>query len=614
MSNPSASFAAIRRLAPYFGPYRPTIKTAAFLLVIQAAIVALGPYLTHLAVDRILRPTPQASMTLWLPAEPSQALLTIAGAYAFLLLLTFVLRTFQIRLVSEASQGVLKDLRRDAFAHPHGMPISMFDRGQVGKLATRLTNDVESLGELFTAGVVALLSDAAALYFLAFVLVVLSPALGIAVVLSAALVFFVVRRSKRLQPDAEAHAATEQLNAYFEERLNGVATIQLNTAEQRTQLEFAQLNRDARDAGLRGLRAGSRFASILDLVVIGLGAGLLVLSGTLMANQLLTLGVLVAFVQCGVMAFKPLQDLSDHYGLALEANRSCERVFELLDGQAAEAEGEGKGSPAKDLAGKVEFRNVWFAYNGEEWVLSDVSFTVKPGEVLAVVGHTGAGKTTLIQLLLRFYDPQRGEILIAGTNIKEWKREDLRRLFGVVLEDPHILARSIEGNISMGSGAINLARVEEAARKARFHAVVEQLDGGYAHRLSERGETLSAGQRQLLSFARALARKPKFLLLDEATSNVDSDTEIEIRGALSRLVEGHTSIVIAHRLSTVKRAKRILVLHNGAVREVGSHDDLLSKRGIYWKLYQLQFRDQEMDELDPFDLQMRQISGEELPF
>ncbi len=614
MNNPTASFKALRRLAPYFESHRRTLAAAAILLVGQAAIVALGPYLTHLAVDRILSPTPEASMTLWLPAEPASALLTIAGAYAFLLLVAFVLRTFQIRLVSEASQGVLKDLRRDAFAHPHRMPISMFDRGQVGKLATRLTNDVESLGELFSAGVVALLGDVAALWFLALVLIVLSPALGIAAVLVAALLWFVVNRSIQAPSESAAHTSTERLNAYFEERLNGVATIQLNTAEERTQLEFAQLNQDCRDAALGALRAESRFTSTLDLAAIVAGAGLLVFAGTLMANQLLTLGALVAFVQCGVLALKPLHDLSDHYGLALDANRSCERVFELLDGQAADVESDGKASPRKDLAGKIEFRNVWFAYRDEEWVLNDVSFTVEPGEALAVVGRTGAGKTTLIQLLLRFYDPQRGSILVGDTDIKEWKRDDLRRLFGVVLEDPHILARSIEGNIAMGSGAINLARVEEAARKTRFHSVVERLDGGYAHRLSERGETLSAGQRQLLSFARALARKPKFLLLDEATSNVDSETELEIRGALSRILEGHTSIVIAHRLSTVKRAKRILVLHNGAVREVGSHDELLGKRGVYWKLYQLQFRDQEMEELDPFDLQIRQISGEELPF
>jgi ATP-binding cassette subfamily B protein len=386
--------------------------------------------------------------------------------------------------------------------------------------------------------------------------------------------------------------AIAKINSYLQEHITGIAVLQLFNREQRSCEEFEQVNREHMDAFKDAITAYGWFYPVVEFISMLALAGILTYGGFRVQAGRLSLGVVAAFLQYGLRFFRPIQDLSEKYNILQSAMASSERVFKLLDTKAAVLPPEvAQAAPA--AIAPIEFDHVWFAYKDEDWVLRDVSFTIEPGETIAVVGHTGAGKTTLISLLLRFYDVQQGSIKVGGVDVRALDPLELRRLFGVVLQDPYLFTGTLEENIRLGTENIRDEDVEAAAEQVNLMDFIRTLPEGFRHSIRERGSGLSTGQKQLISFARALAHNPRYLILDEATSSVDTDTEFRVRDALNRMVAGRTSIVIAHRLSTIQRADRILVMHKGYLRESGTHQELLAQRGIYWKLYQLQYKDQE---------------------
>ena len=602
----------VARLVRYLRPYRMLVAVSVCVLVIHSLLAVAGPYLTKVAIDRYLNPEPAATSVLdpWLPSDVLAGLNVLALIYLAVLLTGFLFRFVQTYVMHYTGQRVMYDLRLEIFSHLQKMGVGFYDRNAVGRLVTRTTTDVDTLNEMFTSGVVAIFGDVLTLTFILAAMIHLSPDLTAAlfsVVPLVALVSIWFRRRAR-RSYREVRVAVAKINAFLQEHITGIGVVQLFSHEWRSEREFDQINAEHRDAYYRAIRAHAYFFPAIEWLGVLAIAVLIVYGGASVIDGGVTIGIVVAFIQYGTRVFRPVQDLSEKYNVLQSAMASAERIFKLLDtppdeeieeterpssAEAAGAPREASRRPAVPQG--VEFENVWFAYSGEEWVLRDVSFRIEPGEMLAIVGHTGAGKTTLVSLLLRFYEIQKGRILVGGRDIKEWPVSELRRQFGIVLQDAYLFAGTIGSNIRMGDEAVSLERVEQVARDVNLHGFVQSLPHGFDEPLLERGSSLSSGQKQLISFARALAHNPSFLILDEATSSVDTETELKIREALSRMVSGHTSIVIAHRLSTIQRADRILVMHKGKVREEGRHQDLLARKGIYWRLYQLQYRDQEAD-------------------
>jgi ATP-binding cassette subfamily B protein len=605
----------IARLGGYLRPYRPAVAFSIALLIVHSLLGVAGPYLTKVAVDRYLRteasPPP---LNAWLPQDPLAGLDFLALLYVATLLVAFVARYFQTYVMHYTGQRVMRDLRLDIFNHLQKMDARFLDRNPVGRLVTRVTSDVDALNEMFTSGVVAVFGDVLTLVAIFLAMLYLSPILTFAIVLLTPPVLLVVLVFRRYARAAyrSVRRAVSATNTFLQEHISGMKVVQLFAHERESLKEFDEINTVHRDAHRQAIRAHSYFYPIIEWLGVLGTAILLLYGGYLVTEGSLTVGVVVAFLQYGTRVFRPIQDLSEKYNILQSAMASCERIFGLLDTKSQEEAMSGLvvsstdagTQPSTDRANVtanaasrsplgVEFRNVWFAYEDEDWVLRDVSFTIAPGETLAVVGHTGAGKTTLINVLLRFYRPQEGEILVAGKTIDEWPIDELRRQFGVVLQEPYLFTGSVEDNIRMHDAALTSEAVREVAREVNLAEFIESLPEGYRTVLSEQGGSLSWGQRQLVSFARALAHRPRLLILDEATSSVDTQTEFQIRDAVPRLMKGHTSIVIAHRLSTIKHADRILAMHKGQVRELGTHEELLRNGGIYAKLYHLQYREQE---------------------
>ncbi len=586
-----------RRLLQYAAPYRGRIVLALLLTLAVAPLEAVGPYLFKVAVDSAIVPVLQHRLAL---AVGLNRLGWISLAFCASLLLSFAALYGQVRIMQAVGQQAMYDLRRDIFAHLQRLPLSFFDRTPVGRLVTRATTDVDALNDLFAAGVVAMLNDALVLVVL--VAVMLRMHWRLALVTLAVLPLIVgvtwVFRNAVRDANRRIRVAIARINAFLQEHISGMAVVQLFNREQRARADFALLNRAHLEAYKDAILAFALFypaVEFLGTLAIALAfwyGGVRVLAGTL------SIGVLVAFMQYAQRFFRPIQDLSEKFNILQTAMASAERIFRLLD-EPAPALAPTAPVRLPRLRGAIEFRNVWFAYRtgqpgaDPEWVLRDVSFRIEPGEVVAVVGHTGAGKTTLVQLLLRFYEIQRGTILLDDVDIRQMDPLELRRHFGIVLQDPFLFTGTIESNVRLGSTHITREQVIEALREVGLGPWLETLPEGVDTRVTERAVTLSAGQRQLISFARALAHRPEILILDEATSNVDTHTELLIRQALERLFQGRTAIVIAHRLSTIQRANRILVMHKGRLREQGTHRELLALRGIYYRLYQLQYREQE---------------------
>jgi ATP-binding cassette subfamily B multidrug efflux pump len=621
------------RLLKYLRPYRWQVAIALVSILLKSFADVLGPYLTKVAIDRYLSPAKGLSSGFWSWLSPRAitGIAQIAGIYVGLLIFSFLLEFLQTYFMQWTGQKVMFDLRRQIFRHLQRLHVAFFDKNPVGRLVTRVTTDVDALNEMFTSGVVSIFEDLFVLFGILGVMLCMNWKL--ALITFAVLPFIVystkIFRDRVRDSYRRIRVAIARINSYLQEHISGMVVLQLFNRERKAYNRFSEINRNHMDAYKDAIMAYSVYYPVVEILsaiaiacVIWFGGGDVMRNirassvsvqfnwKTLIAFRLVptvaSLGVLVAFIQYALRFFRPIMDFSEKYNILQSAMAASERIFKLLDTPVQVV------SPAvtkrPEGAGRIEFDHVWFAYRETEegagtaeagttaldWVLRDVTFSIEPGETVAIVGHTGAGKTTLISLLLRFYDVQKGAVRIDGVDVKDMDLVDLRSRFGVVLQDPFLFSGTIGGNIRLGTQRIQDKDVEKAAEDVNLADFIRALPNGFDEEVRERGSTLSTGQKQLISFARALAHEPKILILDEATSSVDTETEFRVRDALSRMVEGRTSLIIAHRLSTVQRADKIIVMHKGQVREMGTHQQLLAQRGIYFKLYQLQYKDQEM--------------------
>ncbi len=586
----------MRRLLTYIKPYRKTVAISLLFLLGNSLGQILGPLLTKLAVDRYLAPVsgPQSWLASQLPADPWAGMMRISAIYFAVILLGFFCDFGQQYLMQWTGQRAMFDLRRELMAHLQRLDIAYYDRNPVGRMITRVTTDVDVLNELFASGLVTIIGDLLMLAFIVFVMFELSPGLTLLLLAVMPAVVFVTILFRRAvqQSYRRIRLAIARINSYLQEHIAGIVVLQIFNREERSRDEFRAINRDHMEAFKESITAYGWFYPVVEFLSMLALSMLLAYGGWRVRGGALTIGVVVAFFQYGLRFFRPIQDLSEKYNILQSAMAAAERIFKLLDTEVAVR------TPVAPVTLDsrpldIEFDGVWFAYKGDDWVLRDVSFRIPAGQTVAVVGHTGAGKTTLTNLLLRFYDVQKGAIRVGGVDIRNVSLAELRRRFGIVLQDPHLFTGTLGDNIRLGTPGIESAQLEQAVEQVNLGEFIRSLPDRFEHPVRERGNGYSTGQKQLISFARALAHNPGVLLLDEATSSVDTETEFRVRDALSRLVKGRTSIIIAHRLSTIQRADRILVMHKGQLRENGTHQELLSQRGIYWKLYQLQYKDQE---------------------
>lgn len=644
----------MKRLLTYLRPYWWQVAIALVSIVLKACADVSGPYLVKVAIDRYLAPAKGAHSFLGdhLSSRPLTGIAQIGGIYVSLLVFAFALEYLQTYYMQWTGQLVMFDLRSQLFRHLQRMHVAFYDKNPVGRLVTRVTTDVDALNEMFTSGVVAIFED---VFVLAGIIaIMLSMNWKLALVTFAVLPLIAIAtkffRDSVRDSYRRIRIAIARINAHLQEHVSGMMVLQLFNREKRAFRKFSEVNESHMEAYKDAIFAYALYYPVVEILsyiaiasVIWFGGNAVLHKWTIAAvtfqfvnhlpvihaiTTVTTLGILVAFMSYAQRFFRPIQDLSDKYNILQSAMAASERVFKLLDTPVEVT------SPAvvkeSHGPGRIEFEHVWFAYrtvpapdnansNGEksrahqgtksarddedfvasagaemDWVLRDVSFTIEPGETAAIVGHTGAGKTTIISLLTRLYDVQKGAIRIDGVDVKDMDLAALRRRFGVVLQDPFLFTGTVESNIRLGSDWVSDAQIVKAAEDVNLAEFIHTLPKGFKEEVHERGSTLSTGQKQLVSFARALAHNPKILILDEATSSVDTETEFRVRDALSRMVRGRTSVIIAHRLSTIQQADKIIVMHKGKVREMGTHQQLLANHGIYYKLYQLQYKDQEV--------------------
>jgi len=584
-----------KRLVRYLIPYRRTVGWALVLLFVNAALQIAGPLLTKVVVDCYLTTGAcAAGVAARIPSDAASGIYLILAIYLVAIVLTTITEFGQTLLMQRTGQMAMFDLRKEVMAHLQRLDVTYFDRNPVGRLVTRVTSDVDTLNELYTSGVVTIMADMVVLLLIVVTMFQLNVSLTLIMLAVMPLVVITTTVFRRAVTVAyqRTRVAVAKINAYIQEHVNGVAVLQLYNREERARDDFDRINREHMDAFKEGIIAYGWFYPVTELLTMLALAGLLGYGAVRVHDQTLSLGVLLAFIQYGFRFFRPIADLSEKYNILQSAMTASDRVFKLLDTQPSiVAPPMPRAFPVESAA--IDFDHVWFAYQGEDWVLRDVSFRIEAGQTVAVIGHTGAGKTTLISLLLRYYDVQRGAIRVGGVDIRELDPLELRRHFGVVLQDPFLFTGTIGENIRLGDERLTEEDLERAAREVNLLEFVRTLPTGFKYEVRERGLGLSTGQKQLVGFARALARQPRYLILDEATSSVDTETEVRIRQALDRLVTGRTSIVIAHRLSTIQRADRILVMHKGQLRESGTHQELLALDGLYTRLYQLQYQEQE---------------------
>jgi len=648
----------MKRLLQYLRPYKWPVGISLASILIKAVADVLGPYLVAIEIDRYLVPVPRSTpFDSFLSANPYVGIAQIAAMYVGLIALGFLLDYLQTYFMQWAGQMVMFDLRKQIFRQLQHMHIGFYDKNPVGRLVTRVTSDVDALNEMFTSGVVSIFEDVFVLAGITAIMLGMNWKLALITLAVLPLIAYATKifRDKVRDSYRRIRTAIARINAYMQEHVSGMVVLQLFNREQRSFDKFSEVNAVHMEAFKDAIMAHAVYYPVVEILsstaiacVIWFGGNDIIRKLTVssvavdfssqnllsfhVVRTVVSIGILTAFIQYAQRFFRPIQDFSEKYNILQSAMAASERVFKLLDTRAEITSPAVTKTPTGP--GRIEFDHVWFAYrnvaskdagespaatqgsgNGHvgtglrpvqaepssaivstepDWILRDVSFTIEPGETVAIVGHTGAGKTTIISLLMRFYDVQKGAIRIDGVDVKEMDLAELRRRYGVVLQDPFLFTGTVEGNIRLGTKDITDEDVEKAAEDVNLADFIRALPQGFKEEVRERGSTLSTGQKQLISFARALAHDPKILILDEATSSVDTETETRVREALSRMVEGRTSVVIAHRLSTIQRADKIIVMHKGQVREVGTHQQLLAQHGIYYKLYQLQYKDQEI--------------------
>ncbi|GGG92986.1 ABC transporter ATP-binding protein [Silvibacterium dinghuense] len=613
----------MRRLLKYLYPYKWAAVVSVIAILIKAVCDVLGPYLMEVAIDRYmtrhvgsLTEAKGAFLARWLSNDAATGITQIAMIYLGALLVSYLLEFVQTYLMQWTGQKIMFDMRKQIFGHLQSMHIGFYDRNPVGRLVTRLTSDVDALNEMFTSGVFAIFEDVFVLAGIIFVMLRMKWWLALLTFAVLPLILIATRIFRKYVRDSyrRIRSAIAKINSYTQEHITGMSLVQLFNRQDRAFRDFEAVNRTHMEAFKDSILAYALYYPAVEIFSSVAIALVIWMGGRGVMRGAVTVGVLVAFIQYAQRFFRPIQDLSEKYNILQAAMAASERVFKLLDtapeivSPAHPKQGDGSGS--------IEFRGVWFTYQRLsdeqrakiatasetelaameeiEWILRGVSFTVQPGQTAAIVGHTGAGKSTIISLAMRFYDVQRGAVLIDGLDAREHDLRTLREHFGVVLQDPVLFSGTIADNIRLGTERITYEQMHIAAEQVNVHDFIQSLPKQYEEPLRERGNSLSTGQKQLINFARALAHDPRVLILDEATSSVDTDTEIRVRLALERMIVGRTSIVIAHRLSTVQRADTILVMHKGQLREMGTHQELLAQHGLYWKLYRLQYKDQEL--------------------
>lgn len=573
----------MKRLLVYVKPYKKYVVLAIIFNIVVAALGPLRPYLTKVAVDD------------YIANSDYNGLLIISLMLVGVLLFQSFIQYFLTYFTQLMGQKIIYDLRVQIFSHIQKLALRFFDKTPIGRLVTRTTNDVEALNELFSSGIVMVFSDIFIILWILIFMFFMSWDLSLVTLAVLPILIYATflfrRKVRETYRDVRFHLA--RLNSYMQEHVTGMSIVQIFTKERDELKKFSGINADHRKANIASIFYYAVFFPVVEILSSLAIALIIWYGGGEVVQNAMTIGVLFAFIQYTEMFFRPIRDLSEKYNIMQTAMASSERIFKLLDNKTV-IKNPDHPKELKNIKGEIEFKDVWFAYNPEEYVLKNVSLKINPGESVALVGHTGAGKTSIINILTRFYDIQKGQILVDGYDITEIDKRDLRKFISIVLQDVVLFSGTIKSNISLNSPDITDEKIIEAARIVGADKFIEKLPNKYDEEVKEKGATLSVGQKQLISFARALAYNPQVLILDEATSSIDTESEILIQKAIEKLLVGRTSIIVAHRLSTIQKADKIVVIHKGEIREIGTHQDLLAKQGIYYKLYQLQYKDQEV--------------------
>lgn len=588
-------FQVARRLLRYLKPYVRALVPALGLTLLLNLLGIMHPMFTKWAIDWYI-----------IPAQGDLSYLAglkwLALAFLGVKLVQFLFSYFQEVLLNSVGQRVMYDLRSELYAKLQRQEVAYYDRNPVGRIMTRLTSDVDALNELFTSGIIDLLGDIVMIFAIVGMMLWMDWQLTLVTLITVPLLALATswfRKGARRGYDL-VRTRIARINAFLQEHISGAQTVQIFGAEKKVVKQFHEINHDYRNANVETIFYYAVFFPLVDLIG-AIGVAVIIwyggwrVMGNTPEHTALTIGALVAFIQYSYALFQPIRDISDKYNVLQAAVVASHRIFKTLDLPVAVTTPENPRRTGRAV-GRIEFQNVWFAYKDKNWVLEDVSFTIESGQSVALVGHTGSGKTTITNLLMRFYDVQRGRILLDGVDVREWDLQALRENFAVVLQDVFLFSGTVESNIRLGHTGVTDERVRWAAGEVHADRFIARLHEGFKTEVRERGAGLSVGQKQLISFARALAFDPALLILDEATSSIDTETEQLIQRAIERVMRNRTSLVVAHRLSTIQRADRIIVLHHGGIREQGSHQELLAQRGLYWKLYKLQYADESRDE------------------
>lgn len=570
----------MKRLIRYLKPYKKYVIIAIFLTIGVSLSSTIRPYLTKIAIDDYIIHKDTIGLR--------NIILILFGT----LIVQGLLQYTMTYLTQWVGQKTIFDLRMELFDHLQKLSMKFFDKNPVGRLVTRLTNDIEVLNEMFSSGIVMVFADVftiAGILIFMFSLSWQLTLIALSVIIPLAYATVIFRRKVRAAY-RDVRTLVARMNSFLQEHISGILVVKIFNQEKKLLKDFEEINLDHTKANVRSVFYYSVFFPIVELIGAISAALIIWYGGGQVIHQALTIGILISFLQYAEMFFRPIRDLSEKYNIMQTAMASSERIFHLLDEKVTISDPE-HPLDLINVKGQIEFKNVSFAYVNDDFVLKNVSFIIKPGERAAFVGATGAGKTTIMNLLCRFYDIQKGEILLDGINIKDVSKENLRKNIGLVIQDIFLFSGSVEENISLGNSKIGFNKIQDSSRIIGIDKFIERLPEKYRQNVKERGVTLSQGQRQLITFARALAYNPKILILDEATSSVDTHSEILIQQAIEKLMEGRTSIIIAHRLSTIQKCDKIIVMHKGEIRETGTHQQLLELGGIYSKLYQLQYKD-----------------------